>query len=71
MKPILPTAPQPAQVGTSFRLHANLVLEIYGPGTSAKVQLTPRDALGIAQSLIFDVRAQMFQAELALQERAE
>lgn len=50
---------------TTFRLHPGLVLEIYGPGTSATVRLSPRGALGIAQALIFDAREALYQADQA------
>ena len=51
--------------GTDFRIHPGLVLEIFGPGTSTKVKLSPRGALGIAQALIFDAREALYQADLA------
>ena len=71
MNPINPSAP--AQGGPAFRVHQNLVLEICGQGVSAKVKLSPTDALAIIQSLIFDIREDLFraQAEMAQQRPAQ
>ena len=71
MNPINPSAP--AQGGPAFRVHQNLVLEICSEGISAKIKLSPTDALAIIQSLIFDIREDLFraQAEMAQQRPAQ
>ena len=49
-----------ASDGTSFRVLPGPVIEVYGPGMSAKVALTSADALAIVQALIFEVREQFY-----------
>lgn len=41
----------------NFRLHAGLLLELYGHGVSHFVRLSPDLALGIASALLHDARA--------------